>query len=233
MYKAKKGNVEVFLAVGFTSPIPSQEDIESEQEEKRYSSIDAGWTVVCNDRVVLYGDRSVLTGWGEAGIPRYHTQFTAIAGIVEFRSDDASQLPTTTTKRGLDASSALYLHVKDKMRDGLSLFTDFTNKWKSRELAAQAKQRIREADAMSLSQLKKHASKLSFRKTARGLGGSQYKPSLPMPVSGKGADCRIAFRRTKEDVVTVSEYLFGESVRETASKVGARCFDEILNEATK
>ena len=48
--------------------IATEEEIASEQEEVRYSSIDAGWTVICNDRAVLYCDRSELTGWGEAGI---------------------------------------------------------------------------------------------------------------------------------------------------------------------
>ena len=67
--------------------------------------MDAGWTIICNDRAVLYCDRTELTGWGEAGVPRYHTQFIAISGIVEFQSNDPAKLPTTTTKRGIDASS--------------------------------------------------------------------------------------------------------------------------------
>ena len=53
------------MSVGFTRPIPSQEEINDEQEEKRYSSMDAGWTIICNDRAVLYCDRTVLTGWGK------------------------------------------------------------------------------------------------------------------------------------------------------------------------
>ena len=131
IYKAKtdKG-VEVFLTVGFTRPIPSQDEVIDEQEEKRNSTEDAGWTVICNDRAVLFCDRTELTGWGEAGIPRYHTQFIAISGIVEFRCDDPAELPTTTTKRGVDASSVLYLQVKNKMREGMKLFTDYTNRWK-------------------------------------------------------------------------------------------------------
>ena len=103
IYKDKIDDVEIFLAVGFTRPIPSQEEIDENDESTSYSSLDAGWTVVCNDRAVLYCNRDELTGWGEAGIPQYHTQFIAISGIVEFRCKNAQKLPMTTTKRGIDA----------------------------------------------------------------------------------------------------------------------------------
>ena len=49
--------------------------------------------------VVLYCDQSELTGWGEAKVPRYHTQFIAISGIVEFKCKDPSKLPTTTHQK--------------------------------------------------------------------------------------------------------------------------------------
>ena len=79
IYQTESDGVKVFLSVGFIRSIPSQEDVNAEQEKRRYSSMDAGWTVICNDRAVLYCDRSELTGWGEAGVPRYHTQFIAIS----------------------------------------------------------------------------------------------------------------------------------------------------------
>ena len=70
------------------------------RKKRDIHQMDAGWTIICNDRAVLYCDRTELTGWGDAGVPRYHTQFIAISGIVEFQSNDAAKLPTTTTKRG-------------------------------------------------------------------------------------------------------------------------------------
>ncbi len=69
IFKANVNGVEVFLTVGFTGPIPSQDEITQEQGEKKYSSQDAGWTVICNDRAVIYCDRTELTSWGEAGVP--------------------------------------------------------------------------------------------------------------------------------------------------------------------
>jgi len=127
IFRTETNGVKVFLSVGFTRPIPSQEEVQSELEERKWSSMDAGWTVLCNDRAVLYCDKTEQTGWGEASVPQYHTQFIAISGIVEFVSDDPSKLPTTTTKRGIDASSALYLQVKNRMREGMQIFTNYTN----------------------------------------------------------------------------------------------------------
>lgn len=230
IYKAKLEGVDVFLAVGFTHPIPSEDEVQAEQLRKQYSSLDAGWTVVCNDRAVLYCDRTELTGWGEAGVPQYHTQFTAIAGVVEFRSNDASKLPTTTTKRGIDASSRLYLQVKNKMREGLRMFTDFTNKWKGRDLARQAQKLIRQAEPKSLPELRSVASRLPLRALPAGKTGKQYKPSLPMPPRRAVGDQRISFSRPAKEVNDVAQYLFDET-GVSASSVGAKCFDRVLDEA--
>jgi len=232
IYETTIDGVEVFLTVGFTHPIPSEDDITAEQERKQYSSLDAGWTVVCNDRAVLYCDRTELTGWGEAGVPKYHTQFIAISGIVEFRSSDASKLPTTTTKRGIDASSRLYLQVKNKMREGLSIFTSFTNKWKGRQLAKQAQNRIKRAKPQSFHEIKKLSVGLNLSTVSTGAKGHQFKPKLPMPRKSIGDMQRISFVKYTKDIRDVADYLFGASDID-ASKVGSKCFDRILKEAKK
>jgi len=229
--RTKTDGVEVFMAIGLTRPIPSQNEVASEQEEKRYSSLDAGWTVLCNDGAVLYCDRSELTGWGEAGVPRYHTQFIAISGIVEFRSDDASRLPTTTTKRGIDASSTLYLQIKNKMREGMSLFMDYTNKWK--RPADEAKKHMEAGKPLSFEEIKAEAGELSMRTTTRSVPrGQQYRPNLPMPKKLEPRQCRLAFVKDLDDVRCVARYLFKDEDAD-ASTVGARCFDLVLREARK
>ncbi len=223
--------VDVFLAVGFTRPIPSQEEIVNEQEEMRYSSIDAGWTVVCNDRAVLYCDRSELTGWGEAGVPRYHTQFIAVSGMVEFKADDPSKLPTTTTKRGIDASSRLYLQIKNKMREGMLIFTDYTNRWKGR--AEESKKHIEAGKPLSLEEIKAKAKALPLSATKRSFPhGEQYKPALPLPTRLEARKRRISFVKDVDEVKTVAEYLFQDEATDS-SLVGERCFDLILREAAK
>lgn len=106
LYQATYGDVSVSLAIGFYAPPPSPEDLDDENEMRR-SSADAGWTIVCNDRVVLYNDKSHLTGWGEAGVPRYHTQFIGIRGIVLFESNNPKNLPMTTFMCKIPSASRL------------------------------------------------------------------------------------------------------------------------------
>ena len=228
IYETEIDGVSVFLNVGFTRPIPSQEEINREQEEKRYSSMDAGWTIICNDRAVLYCDRTELTGWGEAGVPRYHTQFIAISGIVEFQSNDASKLPTTTTKRGIDASSSLYLQVKNKMREGMKIFTNFTNHWKGK--GEDSKQYIDRGSPLALDKIKTKSKKLKLNPVRSGLRGMQFMPKLPMPKPEPSSKKQISYSRDLEEIQLVQDYLFEENSI-TPSQVGERCFDEILREA--
>ncbi len=230
IFRTTTDGVEVYLVVGFTRPIPSQSEIIDEQEAIRYSSMDAGWTVLCNDRAVLYSDRSELTGWGEAGVPRYHTQFIAISGIVEFRSEDARKLPTTTTKRGIDASSLLYLQIKNKMREGMRIFTDYTNKWKG--LAEESRGQIRKGARLSLVEIKREAQRLPFHTTTRSFPpGDQYKPKLPLPPRLEPTKRRILFVKEVTKIRTVAGY-FGDPDMEP-SDVGEKCFDTIYEEARK
>jgi hypothetical protein len=228
IFKMNSDGVEVFLTVGLTRGIPTQSEIIDEEKSPKYSSLDAGWTVVCNDRAVLYCDRSELTGWGEAGIPRYHTQFIAISGIVEFKSDNASNLPTTTTKRGIDASSKLYLQVKNKMRDGMRIFTDYTNKWKGRE--EEAKVLIQQGEKLSFEKIKEEAEGLAFHQIRTTFPpGEQYQPKLPFPFKPEPTDRRISFKREISKIRTVGEYFGNPDM--APSGVGEKCFDKIYDEA--
>ena len=229
VFQANLEGVDVFLAIGFARPIPSENEIAEEQEAARYSSVDAGWTVLCNDRAVLHCDRSELTGWGEAGVPRFHNQFIAISGIVDLRSDDPEKLPTTTTKRGIDASSSLYLQIKNKMREGMKMFTDYTNKWKG--FAHESKNHIESGRQLPLEELKLEASALRFRRTSGFPQGDQFKPKLPMPARMKPTKHRISFAKEADKVKTVAEYMGEPNMK--PSDVGESCFDAVYDEASR
>ena len=168
---------------------------------------------------------------GEAGIPRYHTQFIAVSGIVEFRCDDPAELPTTTTKRGVDASSVLYLQIKNKMREGMKLFTDYTNRWKGR--TEETREHFAAGSPLSLSAIKAKTSDLKFNPARRSLpGASQYKPPLPVPKKQNPRSRRISFTKEADEVAIVAEHLFGDA-QEKASIVGEKCFDVLLQEASR
>ena len=232
IYRAKIDSVNVFLAIGLTRAIPTAEEVEAEDSgaPARYRSLSAGWTVVCNERAVLYCDRTELTGWGEDDIPRYHTQFIAISGIVEFRSNDASKLPTTTTKRGIDASSPLYLQVKNKMREGLRLFTAYTYRWKGRESEARAL--IEKKETVTFSELRTHAEKLPMRKVLRVPGGEQFKPNLPRPRLKESTLKRISFEKPLDEIRIVGDYVLDDPEAAPA-RVGEECFKRMFREANR
>ena len=229
IFRGSLDEVEVYMAVGLTRPIPTQAELLDEQESKRYSSVDAGWTILCNGRAVLYCDRSELTGWGEAGVPRYHTQFIAISGIVDLRSSDPSKLPTTTTKRGIDASSPLYLQIKNKMREGMKIFTSYTNRWKGRE--DESRRHVEGVSQLSLTQLKEVTVNMSLSATKALSESKQFKPTLPVPQALAPTRRRISFVKEVVAIERVADYL-GEPFLEP-SEVGERSFDLVLEEAQR
>lgn len=231
LYKQSFDDVSVSLAVGFYAPPPSPEDIDDENDLKRSSS-DAGWTIVCNDRVVLYNDKSHLTGWGEAGVPQYHTQFIGIRGIVIFESNNPKNLPMTTTKRGIDTSSSIYAVVKDRMRQGLKMFTDYTNRWKGRNDG----ERVYSTAAKSISidtliGTPEEVETVAPVKFRQNRGGFVFNPELPKPPSDKPYKI-ISFSKGTEEILDIVEYFYKDRTHTVSpSQIGEKCFDVVLEKA--
>lgn len=233
LYKQTFDDVNVSLAVGFYAPPPSPEDIDDENDLRRSSS-DAGWTVVCNDRVVLYNDKSHLTGWGEAGVPQYHTQFIGIRGIVIFESNNPKNLPMTTTKRGIDTSSNIYAVVKDRMRQGLKMFTDYTNRWKGQN----EKERSYSTTAQSISidtliGTAEYVETVVPVKFRQNRGGLVFNPELPKPQNDRPYRI-ISYSRGIEEILDIVEFIYQDRTHSISpSQVGEKCFDLILEKAHK
>jgi Histidine kinase-, DNA gyrase B-, and HSP90-like ATPase len=78
-----------------------------------------GWYIFCNERMVLEADQTEITGWGSktTGVPKYHPDFAFFRGYAFFESDDAANLPWTTTKTGIDYDSTIYKSVKQEIRN--------------------------------------------------------------------------------------------------------------------
>ena len=231
LYKRDYGSVSVNLAVGFYAPPPTPDEIDESAESKRLSS-DAGWTIVCNDRIILFNDKTHLTGWGDAGIPQYHTQFIGIRGIVIFESNNPEELPMTTTKRGIDLSSSIYADIKNKMRDGLKMLTSYTNRWKGRN--EQERIYFEKADSIPYSKLFKdnELKKLDVTFEFRNKDdGSVYVPDLPKPPNDKDYEI-IRFVKPKDEIKTVCGILYDDPlINRKPSKVGEDCFNSVLKNA--
>lgn len=223
IYTGEYKGVSIELVVGFYRNPPSAEE-QDEALAGRPRTEQAGWTVICNDRVVLYADKTKVTGWGEAGVPSYHTQFVSIAGIVNLRANNAALLPVTTTKRGIDGNSEVYLSIKEFMREGLKVFTDNTNKWKGPrpELASAPTNASTSSIAAMVPGSKWSQDKKSIIK------GKKFKPELPVPSSENDTKV-IRFFKPIKDIKKLGEHYFDDA-NAAPSEIGSACFDDILKD---
>ena len=229
MWDASIDGVKVELTVGLYRPLASEDEAVAEMEAKR-SREDAGWTIICNDRVVVHCDKTRLTGWGEVNVPNFHAQFNSIAGIVTFSSAEPLKLPITTTKRGIDSSSDLYLRVKDRMREGTKVFTTYTSKWK--QALDEAKRAERQAETVELEQLRSRISETQWTSTRKnGEDGRRFMPTLPEP-KPDSAESLIRFHRSRTDVRELGDKLLDDPDAKP-SDVGAAAFDRALRDVKK
>lgn len=219
--------VEVSIVVGINAA-KSNDANEDDQDEfmGERSSATAGWSIFCNDRAVIVGDKGRMTGWGD-GVPLYHPQFSVITAIIEFRSASADKLPVTTTKRALDTSSAVWLEAKVKMREGLRVWTTYTNEWKNHPRSDQG---AFWASARALA-LAPALAAVTARAKVRPDGGIEFNPAkravLPRPPDKKPSSRRVIFTKPIEEIRLLSARFFDRE-DEKPGLVGERCFELVL-----
>ncbi len=228
-YKSTIDNVRMEIVIGFYRELASETELEKEQEIPRKTD-NAGWTVICNDRVVLYRDKTAMTGWGVGNVPKYHTQFIAISGVVRFSSNDSLKLPLNTTKRGLDTSSPVYWDSHKRMMEGLKIFTDFTNHWKGRE--HETTERFSEMTPKDPQDIMKSIPEAAW-KNVRGSEekAERFTPKLPKPPK-EDEKRRITFLRLKDEIELLGDFFF-DNPKATPTEIGNRCFDDALEIALR
>lgn len=231
VFKGRFGGVNVLIVVGFYRKPLTEDELDAENESPKADLSQAGWSIICNDRLVVRGDKTILTGWGTANVPRFHNQFSSIAGVVSLQSANPSELPLNTTKRGIEASSDIYFRLLDYMREGVKKFTNYTNHWKSRHEEGKAQFEIATptaitdiADAIPPSFYKA----VSSQKLANSDAQAQvFNPPLPKPAKTTGDLRKIVFSRPMKEIQLVAEELLDD--REASpSSVGEECFDAQL-----
>lgn len=120
------GQVTVEIFAGMSAPPPDDSAPDTSVDGENRS----GWYIVCNGRIVLAADQTTITGWGTENWPKWHPQYAGFIGFVLFSSSAAGLLPLTTTKRNVDASSAVYRRALPKMREASRQWIDYTNRRK-------------------------------------------------------------------------------------------------------
>lgn len=88
----------------------------------------SGWYIYCNNRLVLEADTSSITGWGVQPIPKWHINYVMFRGILFLDSEETLNLPLTTTKKGIDATSEVYKAILPLMKNGMIKVFEFLKK---------------------------------------------------------------------------------------------------------
>lgn len=182
-------------------------DVEIPDELRPTDTDRFGWYVICNDRVVVAGDKTDLTVWGNQGFNVWHGQYNGFAGFLFMNADNPSKLPWTTTKREVDKSDPVYLRAIVKMKSITEQFIKYTGSRKS--------------DLPAAYSIEKNAAPVDVKKA---IGSSTLKlPSLTKKPNGGPELVTISYQRPKSDVKEAASALgdFAMSARE----VGARTFD--------
>lgn len=238
LYSFNDDGLEINIALGFLARMKKKylEDalegaVEGDDALEGEVREEAGWSILCNERAVVYKDRSERTGWGGAGnAPKYHPQFRNITGIVSFHSNEPRKLPLTTTKHGIDWGDTNYLKVKKYMTEALKEFTAYTNNWKGSN--EEEEKFFKRAESVSINEIRSTLPPEKWQ-TIRNSAGKEkkYIPNLPKPERKENKKW-IRFSKTKEEIQEVSQYLY-DTTESDHSKVGEACFDFVLKEAQK
>lgn len=97
----------------------------------------SGWYIYCNNRLVLEADTSSITGWGVQPIPKWHINYVMFRGVLFLDSEETLNLPLTTTKKGIDATSEVYKAILPLMKNGMIKVFEFLKKflrWEMRQM---------------------------------------------------------------------------------------------------
>lgn len=104
--------------------LASRDDNESKSE-------DCGWYIFCNDRLLLAGDKSAVSGWGKDNKnPSFHPQYNQFRGYAFFESNDPDKLPWNTSKNQANTESKVFRGAKPFLVNALSEVVEFLNKRK-------------------------------------------------------------------------------------------------------
>jgi len=232
-YEGTVEGVKFEIFAGLTAPPLDKEQIDEgiADTKSSYKVNKSGWTVACNDRIVVWRDRTLVTGWGTAGVPAYHNQFSPVAGLVLLYADDPNLLPLTTTKRGIDLSSKAYQIILDLMRTATKELTSFTNRYKNADSRGPIFEKARLQPLKSLQKERAAAVEAGQTKTLRkaGVQGTVERLVKYPEMKKTSSKKRISYLVEKTEIKEVERFLGMEDA--DAKDVGRETFDRSLKDA--
>ena len=175
----------------------------------------AGWYVLCNGRVVVFADKSELTGWGVVG-PQFTPKYRGFVGVAFFFSDDPSVLPWTTTKRGLNRESRVFQLARHKMVSAGRPVLTFLNDMNPSDAPAEVPEREL-ADSVESTPI--------HRLTSSGEKAFRARRKKKTP---KRATVSVQYRARKSDIARARKRI--AKPRWGAGKVGAHALKYFLDQ---
>ena len=169
----------------------------------------AGWYIYCNGRLVLYADKTELTGWGVENRV-FHYSLAEFRGYVYFESQNLLELPWNTTKTGIDTSNRLYVIARQSMSEAMKQVIKVIDEVK------------RKHDVSNLDELDfvKNANKTELNHSTianisenKDFNITEVEPKIPMTT--------ISFSKPRDEVEKIKEYM-GE---QTKKAVGEKLFE--------
>jgi Histidine kinase-, DNA gyrase B-, and HSP90-like ATPase len=133
------GEVHCHLVAGISAA--ENENLDEGQAEDFRAPGDAGWWLFCNGRLLLFRERTSLTGWGENGAA-YHPQYRRFRGYAYLTSLDTELLPWNTTKTNVDQDSQIWRIVQGRMKIALGQVQSVLNRLKSERQHAEDREEM-------------------------------------------------------------------------------------------
>jgi len=120
--------VDIHIQTGMHSKYRMRHENGFSQAANNKLTDDFGWYVVCNDRIMIVGDKSKDIGLTS----NWHTEYNGFIGWVFFVAKDASDLPWNTKKTQIVMEAPSFMKVK-------GLLQDYTDEWKKKNKLARPK----------------------------------------------------------------------------------------------
>lgn len=181
-------------------------------EGGKFREQSSGWFILCNGRAVISADKTTLTGWGAGTLPLFQPKHRPFLGTVFFVSENAEQLPWTTTKSAINEDSEVWQAAKRKMAAvGRSVVTFLDSRYtdEGTEIASKDIQRAMERPVSVLN-----------------AATSQPKSFQAPKASTEQTTTRIQFDAKIRDVKRIASYLKRPSM--SGSDVGRHTFSYFL-----
>ena len=212
--KDEFGEVQVFVIAGLQT-----------LDGKDWRGQTAGWYIICNGRVVVFADRTALTGWG-VRLPIFQPKHRGFIGIAMFVSGDPEALPWTTTKRGVNAESAVFQYVKERMMaDARPVIRFLDRRYESVPVSSENSDNLQVRDSL----LQEALVPTQINKI---LGEDQRRFTASRSVKRRANMLSVQYRTERSNIERAREAIGDQSL--AAGKVGLHALEYFLsNEAKK